>query len=109
MRMTDSLERVKSLLAALPPADRRELRRYLADIAVSPAQAEGIHMASLQEARPGGGKVTYTFRKEFVRCGRKGCRCGKGALHGPYTYKYWREKGRLRKAYVGKGKSDARA
>jgi hypothetical protein len=35
-----------------------------------------------------------------VRCGRAGCRCARGGLHGPYYYRFWREGGRLRKEYV---------
>jgi hypothetical protein len=37
---------------------------------------------------------------QWVRCGRAGCRCQSGKLHGPYHYRFWRENGRLRKAYV---------
>ena len=38
--------------------------------------------------------------QQWVRCGRTRCRCGRGELHGPYHYRFWREGGRLRKAYV---------
>jgi hypothetical protein len=37
---------------------------------------------------------------QWVRCGRPTCRCARGNLHGPYYYRFWREDGRLRKAYV---------
>src|SRR5262245_47492898 len=37
---------------------------------------------------------------QWVRCGRPGCRCARGRPHGPYHYRFWREGGRLRKAYV---------
>lgn len=37
---------------------------------------------------------------QWVRCGRPGCKCARGELHGPYYYRFWRERGRLRKAYV---------
>lgn len=93
------LDRVKALLAALPREDQAELKRYLADILVTPEEAEEIHVASLQERRDGK-LVTYTFRQERVRCGKDACWCAAGGGHGPYTYKYWREDGRLRKAYV---------
>ena len=36
----------------------------------------------------------------MVRCGRSGCRCASGKLHGPFYYIFWREGGRLRKRYV---------
>jgi hypothetical protein len=38
--------------------------------------------------------------QQWVRCGRPGCRCARGGLHGPYLYRFWREGGRLRKEYV---------
>jgi hypothetical protein len=40
----------------------------------------------------------YTYRAEYVRCGRS---CG-GCPHGPYWYGYWREGGRLKKRYFGR-------
>ncbi|HEX5733359.1 MAG TPA: DUF6788 family protein [Blastocatellia bacterium] len=41
-------------------------------------------------------------REEMVRCGKEGCRCARGDLHGPYRYRYWREAGRIRSKYLGK-------
>ncbi len=45
-----------------------------------------------------------TYRQEFVRCGKVGCkRCSAGGQgHGPYWYAYWSERGRTRKQYIGK-------
>jgi hypothetical protein len=37
---------------------------------------------------------------EYKTCGTRGCRCRRGQLHGPYTYRRWREGGRLRRQYV---------
>ncbi len=37
---------------------------------------------------------------QWVRCGKPGCRCARGELHGPYHYLFWREAGRLRRRYV---------
>jgi hypothetical protein len=37
---------------------------------------------------------------QWVRCGRSNCHCGRGTPHGPYHYRFWRERGRLRKSYV---------
>jgi hypothetical protein len=34
------------------------------------------------------------------RCGRSGCRCERGQLHGPYFYLRWREGSRQRRRYV---------
>jgi len=98
---TTPLDRVKALLATLPREDQAELKRYLGDILVSDDEAEEIHLASLQAKRKGK-TVTYTYRQERIRCGKQGCKCEEGAGHGPYTYKYWREEGKLRKEYVGR-------
>ena len=37
---------------------------------------------------------------QMVRCGKVGCKCQQGQLHGPYYYRFFRENGRLRKQYV---------
>jgi hypothetical protein len=44
---------------------------------------------------------------QWVRCGKPNCRCVTGALHGPYHYLFWRERGRLRKRYVPAGQAEA--
>jgi hypothetical protein len=39
-----------------------------------------------------------TIREEYIKCGKAGCnKC----RHGPYYYGYWREKGKLKKKYIG--------
>ena len=38
--------------------------------------------------------------EQWIRCGRKNCRCSSGAPHGPYFYRYWRQDGHLHKTYV---------
>jgi hypothetical protein len=43
-----------------------------------------------------------TDRLEYVRCGKPGCRCERGQLHGPYWYRYQRVGGRLKSTYLGK-------
>lgn len=101
------LDKVKALLAALPKEDQAELQRYLGDILVTEDEAESIHVASLQTTRAGK-PVTYTFRQERVRCGKANCWCAEGLGHGPYTYKYWKEDGKLRKEYVKRPSGAAR-
>lgn len=44
--------------------------------------------------------------QQWVRCGRANCRCQYGKLHGPYFYRFWRQAGRLRKAYVPRADVD---
>jgi hypothetical protein len=38
---------------------------------------------------------------QWKKCGKPGCRCSRGQLHA-YFARFWRENGRLRKAYVRK-------
>jgi len=51
---------------------------------------------------PGG---LYAERK---RCSRPNCRCAAGgdALHGPYLYRRWSDRGRLRRQYVKAADAD---
>jgi hypothetical protein len=52
----------------------------------------------IQEQRIG--KTVY--RQEQIRCGKSGCKCMAGELHGPYWYSYCREGGKVRSHYIGK-------
>jgi hypothetical protein len=62
------------------------------------AIAEGIQNP-LPKIAPTPGAVCA----QYVRCGRAGCRCNTGRRHLAY-YRFWREGGRLRKAYVKRDK-----
>jgi hypothetical protein len=46
------------------------------------------------------GSLPGSLHAAFVRCGRAGCRCARGELHGPYWRYQWREHGRTRRRYV---------
>lgn len=41
-----------------------------------------------------------TMHSQFVRCGKAGCKCAGGELHGPYHYLFVRVGDRLRKYYI---------
>ena len=43
---------------------------------------------------------------QWVRCGKKACRCQDGHRHGPYYYWYSREGDRVRKRYLKPGQVD---
>lgn len=43
-----------------------------------------------------------TYRLEKIKCGKQGCKCADGELHGPYWYSYRKESGKLKSRYVGK-------
>jgi len=42
--------------------------------------------------------------KQYVVCGKAGCRCQRGQKHGPLYYLYWKEQGRSRSLYVPREK-----
>ncbi len=52
-------------------------------------------------------KLPSAVCAQFVRCGKPTCCCAKGNLHGPYFYCFWKENGRLRKAYIRKADVEA--
>jgi hypothetical protein len=53
-----------------------------------------VHKTDSVEPLPG------SLHAAWVRCGKAGCRCAWGELHGPYWRRQWRERGRTRRAYV---------
>ena len=44
---------------------------------------------------------------QYRRCGKPNCRCHRGEMHGAYFYRFWREKGRLKKEYVPRSQVEA--
>lgn len=45
-----------------------------------------------------------TYQLQYRKCNKPHCiTCHSGQRHGPYTYAYWRENGRLKSKYIGKG------
>ena len=54
------------------------------------------------------GLISGSVVEQGRRCGKEGCRCATGELHGPYTYVVLpRVKGRTRTVYVPAGAADA--
>ena len=48
--------------------------------------------------------MTWTYRCEYVRCGKPAC---KSCPHGPYWYGYMHVGGKMEKEYIGKDKPAA--
>jgi hypothetical protein len=46
--------------------------------------------------------TAIVYQNEKVRCGKKRCKCNRGALHGPYWYAYQRKGGKMTSRYIGK-------
>lgn len=44
----------------------------------------------------------WTYIQQAVKCGKPGCKCAAGDLHGPYWYAYRRCEGRVVSKYIGK-------
>jgi hypothetical protein len=53
-----------------------------------------VHKTPAVEPLPG------SLHAAWVRCGKAGCRCAQGWLHGPYWRRQWREGRRTRRQYV---------
>ena len=101
-----SLEAVQTAAAALTPADQQRLLAWLQQRvdAQEPAPADA------EPWQPPGAATAQAVRRigkscfllQGVKCGKPGCKCAAGALHGPYWYEFWREGGKVRKRYHGK-------
>lgn len=46
------------------------------------------------------GPLPGVVSARWKRCGKPGCRCQAGKLHGPYYLRRWREGGRQRSQYL---------
>jgi hypothetical protein len=87
--MTDKIAKTDPLSMSVRQlrARRRRLARSLPDV-------EGLIAGSVVEQKR--------------RCGKEGCRCASGELHGPYTYVVLpRENGRTRTVYVPAAAAEA--
>lgn len=91
MRMAHNLTLDELLDLRFDLEERIEQLRNATDAPAPPGRAQA------QES-------TKTVREEWKRCNKPGCKCAEGDLHGPYLYEYWKEQGRTRSRYIGKGK-----
>jgi hypothetical protein len=44
----------------------------------------------------------FSICKQYRKCGKPGCKCNDGALHGPYFFYFYRVDGKLKKKYIRK-------
>jgi hypothetical protein len=97
-----TLTQLKTLIRETKPSQRRKLYEWLDEL-MRGDQESGTRDTSeskrekIEETADG-----RTYRLESVRCGKKGCKCAHGKLHGPYWYAYWMENGKTKSQYVGK-------
>jgi hypothetical protein len=69
---------------------------------LGPAAEREQRLSKKKQAKTLPKTLPGTVHAQMIRCGRPNCRCAGGQLHGPYYYQFWREGGRLRKAYVSR-------
>jgi hypothetical protein len=101
--MKPSITTAKSLIRQLSLKQKYALAQWL-DALIETEEEEPIAVP-VNSGREVVEKVTegaIVFQKEWVRCGKHGCRCAEGKLHGPYWYSYQREGGKVKSRYVGK-------
>ncbi len=88
-------QRLQQHLKRLSPHQLKALQAWLAQL-LRQATKERL------PGKTGSAKRHYTYRLEYVTCGKPSCKCATGKGHGPYWYAYWKENGQLKKAYIGK-------
>lgn len=97
-----SLAQLKTLIRHATPAQRKKLFEWLGELIRKDLEAGS---QDISESRPSMVEESAdgrTYRLQSVRCGKKGCKCNEGKLHGPYWYAYWSEGVKTRSQYVGK-------
>lgn len=92
-------QRLHAQLKRLSPRELKELQASLKRLI---RQKEQNSAEERLPGKTGAAKRHYTYRREYVKCGKPGCQCATGRGHGPYWYAYWKENGRLKKRYIGK-------
>lgn len=88
-------KRLQHQLKRLSPTDLKALQGWLNQLLQE-------HAAERLPGKTSTTKRHYTYRQEYVKCGKQGCSCAQGKGHGPYWYAYWKEHGKLKKRYLGK-------
>lgn len=97
------LREIKRMARALKREQMLQLVDWLRERIKSAEEDErGREAEARREAVEEREITNKTYRLQGVRCGKEGCRCTAGDLHGPYWYAYWSEQGKTKSQYVGK-------
>lgn len=84
----------------LTQSEKRKVEQYINLLLAHRPELPIVERAGREVVtRREGNGVSYQL--ERVKCGKKGCKCAKGELHGPYWYTYWREGRRVKCKYLG--------
>ena len=101
-----TLPAIKSAVAALSLADIRDLQAYITDLMLERMEEEWeppVNENTVETVKT----ATGCLQLQLVKCGKAGCKCEGGKLHGPYWYSYTRVDGKLKKKYHGKARPAA--
>lgn len=97
------IELAKRTLRKLTPIQLRRLDVWIHDQLTNFDEKVGLEISRREIDKAIERQISNkTYRLEGVRCGKNGCKCAEGQLHGPYWYAYWTEGGRTRSQYIGK-------
>ena len=98
-----NLREIKCSVRALNPKQLVKLDVWLHTLIEARALIDRERQVTKQRKILEVNQTTHkSYRLERVRCGKQGCKCASGNLHGPYWYAYWTEKGKTRSQYIGK-------
>jgi hypothetical protein len=81
-------------------AERKRAVRALDDLLLRIQEAER-DLEQAQARLEGLLPMRVVWKKKT--CGKNGCRCARGALHGPYPYLIEQKNGKRKERYLGKG------
>lgn len=97
------IELAKRTLRKLTPTQLRRLELWIHDRLTNFGVKEDLKISEREIDKATERQISNkTYRLEGVRCGKQGCKCSRGELHGPYWYAYWSEGGKTKSEYVGK-------
>lgn len=108
-KVSMNLPEIQTAVKQLNLSDQRRLLDWLQQ-AIAAAEQVTEPAESDVAWQPPGAETAQAMRHigrscfllQGVKCGKPGCKCSHGKLHGPYWYEFWREDGKVRKRYHGK-------
>jgi hypothetical protein len=103
-----SVGQIQNDVEKLGLEDLRDLHAWITELMMERIDAEVNWQPPTDENTVEVQKVgTSCYQLQLVKCGKPGCKCEGGKLHGPYWYVYQRKDGRLTKKYIGKQRPSA--
>lgn len=99
-----AIKDIQKLILALSLKQKQKLADWLAKEIEqdseaqesTPARKKNRELVKSQNV----GNIIYQL--ELVKCGKEGCKCNRGQLHGPYWYAYQQQGKKFKSSYIGK-------